>query len=303
MSAGVEKFKSRLGANIAESMGAGGGAGGPLPTPAHGVPARYDGVTRPKDALTIHVAKLLPDPDQPRREFDEEDLARLAESLRTRGQLQPIRVRFDATRSAWVIVSGERRWRAAMIAGLASLACVEFKGEPDADAILEDQLVENCLRSDLKPIEEARAFKALMDRAGLSARQLADKLALSHMSVNRALSLLELPASVQERVEHGVLAPSAAAEIAKLPDAALQVEVAEAVVAGGLNRSEITEVVRAVKAKRPVPAVRPDPYVVDVGDGVTVTVRWRKANGVSAAQALRKALRSTQDHDRPDAAA
>src|SRR4051812_45128101 len=158
---GVDRFKAQLGGHIRESMGAtsAAGAGGPLPTPAHGVPARYDGVTRPKDALTIPVAKLLPDPDQPRSEFDEEELARLAESLRTRGQLQPIRVRFDAPRSAWVIISGERRWRAAMIAGLASLACVEVKGEPNADAILEDQLVENCLRSDLKPIEEARAFK------------------------------------------------------------------------------------------------------------------------------------------------
>src|SRR4051794_30078155 len=112
---GVDRFKAQLGGHIRESMGAtsAAGSGGPLPGPAHGVPARYEGVTRPKDALTIPVEKLHPDPDQPRREFDEEDLQRLADSLKSRGQLQPIRVRYDAGRESWVIVSGERRWRAA----------------------------------------------------------------------------------------------------------------------------------------------------------------------------------------------
>ena len=158
---GVERFKAQLGGHIMESMGAsaGAGAGGPLPAPAHGVPARYEGVTRPRDALTIPVDKLRPDPDQPRREFDEEDLQRLAESLRSRGQLQPIRVRWDAGQQSWVIVSGERRWRAAGLAGLTSLACVEVKGEPTPDEILEDQLIENCLRADLKPIEQAHAYQ------------------------------------------------------------------------------------------------------------------------------------------------
>ena len=156
---GVDKFKARLGANISESMGGSmGGVGGPLPTPAHGVPSRYDGVTRPKDVLTVPIAKLVPDSEQPRSEFDDDELQRLAESLRSRGQLQPIRVRWDAIRELWVIVSGERRWRAAGLAGLAALACVEVKGELTPESILEDQLVENCLRSDLKPIEEARAF-------------------------------------------------------------------------------------------------------------------------------------------------
>ena len=89
-----------------ESMGGSmGEVGGPLPTPAHGVPSRYDGVTRPKDVLTVPIAKLVPDSEQPRSEFDDDELQRLAESLRSRGQLQPIRVRWDAIRELWVIVS------------------------------------------------------------------------------------------------------------------------------------------------------------------------------------------------------
>jgi ParB family transcriptional regulator, chromosome partitioning protein len=302
---GVERFKAALGGNIMESMGgaASGGAGGMPPGLAHGAPARYDGVTRPRDALTIPVDKLLPDPDQPRREFDEDDLRRLAESLRTRGQLQPIRVRWDAGRQSWVIVSGERRWRAAGLAGLPSLACVEVKGEPTPDEILEDQLIENCLRADLKPIEQAHAYKALMDRRGLSGRQLAESLHLSHMTVTRALALLELPEAVQAQVEQGTLAPSAAYEVGKLPDPALQAEVARAAVVEGLTRSEVSELVQAVKARRPAPSPRPDPIAFDLGDGITVTVRWKRASAIGAVQALRKAIKLAQGRERPDQAA
>jgi ParB family chromosome partitioning protein len=267
------------------------------------VPTRYADVTRPKDALTIPVAKLHPDPDQPRREFDEEELARLAESLRTKGQMQPIRVRWTEAEKAWVIVSGERRWRAAKLAGLAALTCVEVKGELTADEILEDQLVENALRTDLKPGEQATAYKTLMDRRGLSAHQLAERLSLSAMTVVRALALLELPASVQQAVEQGTLAPSTAYEVGKLEDPALQAEVAMAAVAEGLTRSEVTELVQAVKAKRPAPAAKPEPQTIDLGDGTTVTIRWKKANAITALQALRKAVKLAQDREKGEQAA
>jgi ParB family chromosome partitioning protein len=295
---GVDKFKARLGGNIAESMGSSSsGSGGPLPTPAHGVPARYDGVTRPKDVLTIPVAKLNPDPDQPRREFDEEDLRRLAESLKSRGQLQPIRTRWDGVGDRWVIVSGERRWRAAVMAGLPTLACVEVKGEPTPDEILEDQVIENCLREDLKPLEQAHAYRALMERRGLSGRQLAETLHVSHMAVNRALALLELPTAVQEQVEQGGLTPSAAYEVGKIADPTIQAEVAKAAATEGLTRAEVTELVQAVKAKRPVPPARPDPVTFDLEHGVTVTVRWKKAGAFGTVQALRKALKLAQEKE------
>jgi ParB family chromosome partitioning protein len=302
---GVERFKATLGGNIAESMGAAStsGAGGPLPGPSHGVPTRYDGVTRPKDVLTIPVGKLQADPDQPRREFDEEGLQRLAESLRSKGQLQPIRVRWQEATQSWVIISGERRWRAAVLAGLQSLACVEVKGSLTPDEILEDQLVENALRQDLRPLEQANAFKALIDRRGFSARQLAERLSLSAMTVTRALALLELPESVQASVEQGTLGASVAYEVGKLEDPTLQAEVAKAAVAERLTRSEVTELVQAVKAKRPAPATRPEPVSFDLGDGTTVTIRWKKANRTGALQALRKAMKLAQDREKPEQAA
>jgi ParB family chromosome partitioning protein len=251
---GIEKFTSRLGGNIRESMGAAGGAGagagGPLPATTAAGPSQYHGVTRPKDALTIPVDRIIPDPDQPRKEFDAGPLEELAASLKARGQLQPIRVRWSPDADRWMIVAGERRYRAAILAGLPSLSCVEAKGAMTAEEILEDQLVENCLREDLRPIEQARAFKALIDRRSCSYRQLAESLNVSHMAVSRALSLLNLPDGVQAMVESGELPASSANAIAKLDDPDDQREVARRVVAGGMNRAEVEEEVRQV-ASRP----------------------------------------------------
>lgn len=302
---GVDRFKARVGANIQESMGGtvATGAGGPLPGPAPHVPGRYDGVTRPRDALTIPVAMIRPDPDQPRKEFAPEELAMLAGSLKARGQLQPIRVRYDEGRGGWTIVFGERRWRAAQMAGLETLTAVEVKGEPTPEDILEDQLIENCVRADLKPIEQAHSFRALMDRRGYSGRQLAEVLNCSHASVQRALALLELPASVRDQVEQGALAPATAYEVSKVADPMLQVEVAQAAVAEGLSRTEVSELVQAVKAKRPVPSTRPEPVTIDAG-GVLVTLRWKKGgNGLTAVLALKKALKILQEGARDGQAA
>jgi ParB family chromosome partitioning protein len=281
---GIERFTSRLGGNIRESMGAAGpaGAGGPLPTAGPG-PSQYHGVTRPKDALTVGIDRIMPDPDQPRKEFDEGPLAELAGSLKTRGQLQPIRVRWSPEADRWIIIAGERRYRAALLAGLASLVCVEVKGTMTADEILEEQLIENALREDLKPIEQARAFKALVDRRGCSYRQLAESLNISHMAVSRALALLELPEDLQGRVAGGELAPSVAYEVAKLGDPEAQRQVADRVAAEGLNRSETIEAVRraarptskgrgAIKARPKRPTVRAIRTA-----SAKVTIEFRKA--------------------------
>ena len=114
-------------------------------------------------------------------------------SLKQRGQLQPIRVRWDEADQHYVVVIGERRWRAAKLAGLESIACVVVPGTATPEEILEDQLVENCLREDLKPIEQARAYQSLMQRLGLSQRALAEKLTVSQGQIMQALKLLELP--------------------------------------------------------------------------------------------------------------
>jgi ParB family chromosome partitioning protein len=297
----LEELRRTAGQNVRDSSGAG-RADQPEGDVAAGAPDRWRGVERSRDMAVIPVTKIDRDPSQPRQEFDEEDLARLAESLRVRGQLQPIRVRWDEGRGVYVILAGERRWRAARVAGLDKLACVIHGGELTDEERLAMQLVENALRADLKPVEQARAYRRLMDARGYSTRELAAELHIAQTSVVRALSLLELPAEVQDRVEGGELAATVAAELTKLPDPALQAEVAQAVVAEGLTRSEVTQLVQAVKARRPTPSRRPDPVTVDLGD-CTVTVRWKKSSETTTLQALRKAAKQVQERERPDQAA
>jgi ParB family chromosome partitioning protein len=256
------------------------------------------GVVRSKDAAEIPVDRIDRDPDQPREEFDADGLGRLAESLRTRGQLQPIRVRWEEGRGVYLIVCGERRWRAAKLAGLATLSCVVMERPDGPGELLALQLIENALREDLSAMEQARAYKALIALNGWSARRLAAELAVNPATVTRSLALLELPMEVQGQVEQGALAAGTAYEVSKLDGADAQVETAARVVDQGLSRLEAAEAVRSAKSGRPAPVGRPDPVEIDLGDGLVVIVKYRKPSGVSPIQALRRATRLLQDRER-----
>lgn len=299
----LDELRRTAGANVKDSTGAERAAAPATVGVAGGPPTRWQGVTRSKDALSIPVAMIIRDEAQPREEFDEEALARLAESLKGRGQLQPIRVRWDEGRGAYVILVGERRWRAAQRAGLAELQAIVMEGELPAEERLMIQLVENALREDLRPVEQARSYRRLMEAKGWSTRDLAAELHIGQASVVRALALLDLPDAVQNHVEQGALAASVAAELTKLPDAQAQAEVSQAVIRQQLTRDEVAEVIKAVRARRPAPAPRPDPVAIDLGDGTVVTIKWKKANGVAPLQALRRATRQIQDQGRDEQAA
>lgn len=248
------------------------------------LPADQVGRERSKDVWSIEVDRIVPDPDQPRKEFDGDALVRLAESLKTRGQLQPIQVRWDTGLGRYVVLMGERRWRAAQAAGLAKLQCVVREKAPDDDERLSLQLVENCLREDLSPMEQARAFRTLMDRRGWTQEKLAAELAVSRTIVVRALSLLKLPDAVQEHVEQGGLAPSVAYELSKVDDPDEQVRLAAATVKGGLTRDDVAKQVRTTAAKKKKPAAKKlPPALVWRLNGYRVEVA-RKA-GVDALEA------------------
>ena len=164
--------------------------------------------------------------------------------LRSRGHLQPIRVRWNDEREKYVIVSGERRWRAAIMAGKPHLTCVIVEGEIAESEILHDQLVENCLRSDLQPIEQAEAFRTLLDAKGWNAARLAEELHIRDSTVFKALALLELPGEVREQVASGAIKPATAYELSQLDRPEDQVEMAERVVAEKLTRDQAVAVVR-----------------------------------------------------------
>jgi ParB family chromosome partitioning protein len=268
------------------------------PAQAVGRPARLEGVRGDRSSAWISVDRIERDPDQPREEFDPEALARLAESLK-KGQVQPIRVRWVEDRVVYVLIAGERRWRAARQAGLKELQAVIHEGELSPDDLLGLQLVENALREDLKPVEQARAYRRLLDARGWTMTELAAELNLHQTTVSRALDVLELPVVVQEQVERGAIAPSTAAEINKLPSPADQIAVAAAAEEQGLGRDEVAEIVKAVRARKPAPAARPAPVTVDLGV-CTVQVKWKKADPITAQQALRKAMKALQDRERSD---
>jgi ParB family chromosome partitioning protein len=216
---------------------------GESPTPALAPRTSFDrqaeGRRRLESACVIRVDRIAPDPNQPRVEFDSDSLARLADSLKNRGQLQPIRVRWDDAKSIYVVVVGERRWRAAQLAGLETLACVVIAGGATPEDLLEDQLIENCLREDLRPIEQARAFKSLIESRGLSQRQLAERLQVGQGTISKALALLGLPEEIQRSVDSGDIGPDAAYQLSKVPDPVEQASLARDAVKGGLKRDEI----------------------------------------------------------------
>jgi len=220
----------------------------------------------------VDISQVIPDPDQPRVEFDEDALERLSDSIRDKGQFSPIRVRWSADLGKWVIIAGERRWRATRRAGLSTIDCVFVDGELSRGELLSQQLIENLLREDLKPMEEAKAFRELLTLNEWTGKQLADALRVPSSKIYRTLGLLELPDDLQEKVEAGDLPARTAYEIAKLGDETKQRKLAETVEVSGLTVEETRKAVRTRKGKAsPKPRGTREKYAAPGGILVTVT--------------------------------
>jgi ParB family transcriptional regulator, chromosome partitioning protein len=145
----LDEMMSRFGQHADRSLGIGVPEGqGGVPAPVK-VPEYLVGLAKSKDAAEIPLDRIEPDPDQPREHFEADAMSRLAESIRARGVLQPIRVQWHEERSRYVIIAGERRWRAAREAGLAVVPCVIQRGDLPAGELLALQLIENVLHEDL----------------------------------------------------------------------------------------------------------------------------------------------------------
>lgn len=245
----TDDIRTRFGGNLAESMGANRTArpGGAF-APAKADP--LEGTERFSAARMIEVSRIEPDPNQPRKTFKPGEIDALAASLEEHGQLQPILVRPGAEAGRFIIVSGERRHRASVQAGRRTIAAVVSE-EDDPGRTFIKQLVENCLRADLGPLEQARAFRTALDRNGWSALRLGESLKMSESTILKSIAMLELPEAVQELVESGKLSPAAAYEIKKADPADHQV-LAERAVAQRLTREETIELARASRPGKPV---------------------------------------------------
>ena len=136
-----------------------------------------------------------------------------------------------------MVVIGERRWRAARLAGLESIACVVVAGEPTPEELLEDQLVENCVREDLKPVEQAEAYRALMVSRSLTQVQLAERLHIGQGTVAKAWRVLALPGPIQASVDAGEIGPDAAYQLTRIADPDEQAKLAREAAEAGSSSS------------------------------------------------------------------
>ncbi|WP_152054190.1 ParB/RepB/Spo0J family partition protein [Tautonia marina] len=206
----------------------------------------------PEQLLELAVDQLMPDPTQPRKNFHQEELERLAASIKARGVLQPLRVVFDHERQCWLIVTGESRWRAARLAHLDTLPCLAIDGRPEEADLLADRIVENHCRSDLSEIDLAHALHKLRALRKCTGQALAAELGISAAAITRTEALLSLPEDIQQLVATGQLPGSTAYEISRLPDAEAQRELAQAAASRRLNRADIAGRVQARIGKKQV---------------------------------------------------
>ena len=233
-------------AHVAESLGVRTQTG-PRP-PISPVPQLKDLGRRPHRGFgRMAIEQVMPDPDQPRTEFSAEAESGLAESLQTKGQLHPIHVRWSDDAQRWVIISGERRWRAAKRAGLTSVDCFFHEQPLTRSQVLELQLIENLLREDLSPMEVARGIQSLMELNGWTGKQVAQSLRIPESSVSRSLALLRLPSEIQDRIETGEVSARSGYELSRVSDDRLQSQLADQAASGTLTHRDIS----AASRKKP----------------------------------------------------
>ena len=202
----------------------------------------------------LPIYKVEPNPEQPRRDFDEEELEALAESIALHGVIQPLTVREMPT-GYYQIIAGERRWRAARMAELTEIPAVIV--EADDKKAMELALIENLQRQDLNPVEEALGYQSLMEEYGMTQEEAANRVGKSRPTVANALRLLNLSEAVTAMVENGSISAGHARALLGLRDDKKQLELAEAVMERGLSVRQTEALVKALLKEPAAPKEKP----------------------------------------------
>jgi ParB family chromosome partitioning protein len=239
----------------------------------------------------VPLARLAPCPLQPRKDFAPEALQELADSIREQGVIQPLIVRPRG--DGYELIAGERRWRAAQLAGLQEVPVIVR--EADDGAVLQLALIENLQRENLNPLEEAQGYAELVERFGLRQEDVAARVGKSRAAVANSLRLLRLPAEVQACLRDGRLSAGHAKVILGLESAGHQKFAAERIVKKGLSVRDTEQLVQALQqvkagaldavAGPPGTAPARDPHVADLENrlrerfGTKVALRYRKGQG------------------------
>jgi ParB family chromosome partitioning protein len=216
--------------------------------------------------LAVSKVSLL---KQVREVIDDESQQRLAASIEEHGLLVPIRVR--KVGDAYVVVDGERRFRAVCSLGKASIGAIVEAKELDEGGIIQRQIITNIQREDLSPLEKARGIRRLMDVTGWNASQVSPRLGISNASVTRLLSLLSLPAEIQDRIATGEIPVSAAYELSRV-EGTQQTKLAEQVANGKMTRDALSGARKASKSRGQDSSALPGRVTAQLGEGRSVTV-------------------------------
>ena len=211
----------------------------------------------------ISVGELDPNPDQPRKTFNDETISQLADSIREQGVLQPLLV-VPTGDGRYRIIAGERRYRAGRAAGLDTLPCIVR--ELDVVRQMEIALIENLQREDLNPIEAARAMKALKDQYGYTQDKIADRVGKSRPAVANLLRLLDLPEEIAEMVRDGRLSAGHARVLAGLSDPEQQVRLARLAADEGLSVRRMEQLASAAREKKTSRKKKPAALPAELGE-------------------------------------
>ncbi|MBM4036395.1 MAG: ParB/RepB/Spo0J family partition protein [Planctomycetes bacterium] len=212
--------------------------------------------------LEIPVAQVRPNPSQPRQAFDEEALAELADSITRNGILQPIIVR--AQGEGYELIAGERRWRAAIRAGLPTIPAIVRQATENQS--LELALIENIHRQDLNPIEQAHAYKEFIERLALTQEEAAARLGKKRPSVANILRLLDLPQQIQDAVSRGTLTMGHARALLALPDRVEQLRLAARVERDDLSVRQTEQLVNDRLRRTRPPTAQEHPKATHIAD-------------------------------------
>lgn len=195
-----------------------------------------------QNETVVKIAKVEPNKDQPRKNFDEDALQELADSIKQFGLLQPILVQDRKT--YYEIIAGERRWRAAKLAGLKEIPVI-IRNYTDRE-IVEISLIENIQREDLNPIEEARAFKRLLDEFHLKQDEVAERVSKSRTAVTNSMRLLKLCDGVQQMIIDDMLSTGHARALISIEDTDLQLQIAQKIFDEKLSVREVEKLVKGI---------------------------------------------------------
>ncbi len=240
----------------------------------------------------IDLDKIDPNPEQPRVDFG--DLTELTASIAEKGVLEPLLVKPSRSTGRWMIIAGERRFRAARAAGLTEVPCVEM--DIDAGGVAEIALIENMQRKDLTVWEEADGLLALCERFGYTHEEVARKVGKSRSTVTEALSIAAIPADVRDLCRQSdVSAKSMLLQIVRQPDEEGMRRLAKEITSRGLTRDDAREVRRQEMGPRVAPEAKPYTFkYVSPKKDFSVEVRFRRSNvdTTDVAQALRSVAKS-----------